>query len=207
MRRGVWRGGWRRLRRRPALFWMVAAALSLGTGLMVLRLLDNAAAAAARYGSLTSVPVVVRPVPAGDVLRPGDIAWRQVPRAFLPASAPAKAPIGHAALVPLLVGEVIVDQRLAPTGLRGGAALIPAGDRALAVPLAAGAPTVAPGDHVDVLATIEGSDPPTSVAARSALVVEVREQSATVAVTADEAPAVAFALARGAVTLALVGAP
>jgi len=39
--------------------------------------------------------------------------------------------------------------------------------------------------------------------ARSALVVHVDEEAVTIAVTADQSPRVAFALAAGAVTLAL----
>ncbi len=65
---------------------------------------------------------------------------------------------------------------------------------------------VRPGDRVDVLATFdstEGETEPTFPVAMGALVVDVAEEAVTVAVTPEEAPRVAFATARGTVTLAL----
>jgi Flp pilus assembly protein CpaB len=72
-----------------------------------------------------------------------------------------------------------------------------------------------PGDQVDVLATFDPSgdptgDPPgshsadpTFPVAKSALVVDVADDSATVAVAPQEAARVAFAVTTGVVTLAL----
>jgi Flp pilus assembly protein CpaB len=64
------------------------------------------------------------------------------------------------------------------------------------------------GDEVDVLATFDPAGaaegaPPTFPVAVAALVVDVGDESAAVAVTPDEAARVAFALASGVVTLAL----
>ena len=202
MRRFRW---YRRLRRRVPVFWFVSVVLAGLTGLMVFELVSSAAASASRYGSLVSVPVVARPVSAGAVVGRSDVAWRPVPRAFLPAaSLVARDPVGRAAVVALVPGEVVVQSRLAPFGLRGAAALVPAGWRALAVPLGDASLALRRGDRVDVLATAETT---TSVAAHNALVVDVAadHSSATVAVSADDSPAVASALAGGTVTLALLG--
>jgi Flp pilus assembly protein CpaB len=195
------------LRRHPALFWLFAVVLSGVTGLVVLRLVGEAQAAAARYGALLAVPVTSGPVGAGDVVQRSDIVWRREPRAFLPAAAVARTPVGRTAIVPLVAGEVVLDARLAPRGMRGPPALVPPGARALAVPVGPSSPPVARGDRVDVLATLDGSTPPTFAVAARAVVVEAAPTRVTVAVSAEEAPRVAYAITRGAVTLALDGPP
>jgi Flp pilus assembly protein CpaB len=194
-----------RFHRRAAVFWPGALALSLLTGLLVAGLVGRAEAAAARYGGLQEVAVAAHPVPAGAVLRAADVHWERRPRSFLPASPPARSPVGHAVLSALVAGEVVIDARLAPQGLKGPAALVPQGSRALTMPPGPAAAPVQPGDHVDVLVTVEGSDPPTSVVATDALVVASGDAGVTVAVDAADAPAVAYALTHGAVTLALSG--
>ena len=112
----------------------------------------------------------------------------------------------------------MVAARVAPDGLAGVAALVPAGWRAVAVPSAGGglgadARRCAVGDRVDVLATFDVLDPtdgrapsrpapsPTAPSSSTSATTAV-----TVAVPAADAARVAFAAARGTVTLALVGA-
>ena len=192
----------RALRRSPAFFWALTLLLAATTGLVVARLVAGAEAAAARYGSLRAVPVVLRPVGPGEVLEAGDVAERRVPAAFLPAGSPAPDAVGHAALVPLWPGEVVVREKLAPWGVQGAAALLPPGARALAVPAGPGArPPLRLLDRVDVLASFEAES---FVVATGALVVDVADpESVTVAVTAAEAPRVAHAAAQGTVVVAL----
>ena len=106
-------------------------------------------------------------------------------------------------------GEVVLDARLAPAGSSPLAAALPAGTRGVAVPVDAAALPVEPGDVVDVLATFdpdlaEGGDPSVAVA-RDAVVVHADEDAVVVAVTPGQAPRVAFAVATGAVALAVVG--
>ena len=201
-----------RLRRSPVPFWALAVALSLVTGLAVARLVGDASAGAARLGGLVDVPVAARPVDAGTPLRPTDVAVRRLPAALLPDARLARSPAGRVAVVPLAAGEVLLATKLAPDGVRGVAALVPPGHRALAVPVQPGALTLRAGHRVDVLATFDVADPaaepagpPTFAVATAALVVDVTDDAVTVAVTPDEAPRVAFALARGTVTLALTG--
>src|SRR3546814_7635655 len=108
-------------------------------------------------------------------------------------------------------GEVLVGERLAPVGVHVLAATLPTGTRAVAIPVEPGlAPPLQVGDVVDVLVALApesaGSGPPGFVLAPSVLVVDVGEHAVAVAVERDDAPRVAVALGRGAVTLALVGA-
>lgn len=209
-----------RLRRSPVPFWVLAVALALSTGLTVNRLVGEASARAARLGGLVDVVVAARSVDVGKPLRPADLAVRRLPADALPddpLTVSAASATGKVALVPLVRGEVLVASKLAPDGLRGVAALVPSGHRALAVPVDPGGLSFRLGNRVDVLATFDvagdpaaetapGSAPdPTFPVATAALVVDVGDESVTVAVTDDEAPRVAFALARGTVTLALTG--
>jgi Flp pilus assembly protein CpaB len=187
----------RRLRRSGLPYWAASLTLAGITGLLVTGLVDAAQAQAARFGQVRSVYVTTAPVDAGQVLADGDVERRSLPTALLPEAAVATDPVGRAALVPLLAGEVVVDERLAPTGLRGAAALVPAGARALAVP-AGGAP-VGVGDRVDLIATFDTVDDPSFTVAEGAIVVAVDAdaESVTVAVAADDAPRVAYVLAAG----------
>jgi hypothetical protein len=118
----------------------------------------------------------------------------------------------------------VVAARLAPAGLVGAAALVPAGERAVAVPTGpAPTPPLVVGDRVDVLAVLpaapapEAGDRPRGVGApgvsdpafalvEQAAVVDVADGVVTVAVPEADAPRVAWALGHGSVVLALAGA-
>lgn len=193
-----------RLRRSPALFWVVAVLLAATTGSVVSRLVDRAAAAAARYGSPSDVVVVRRDVAAGTRIERGDVERRAVPAAFVPPGAVTDAPVGRVAVVPLLRGQVVVASQLAPDGLSPVAALVPAGRLAVALPTGGLAPPLRRGDLVDVLATFDdGVDPPTFVVTERAPVVAVRPDTVTVAVDAGDVERVAFAATTGVVTIVL----
>lgn len=203
----------RRLTRSAAVYWVAVAALAAVTGLTAARLVGGAEAAAARYGSLRPVVVASRPVAMGAVVGPGDVAVRDVPASFLPERhLPAAADaVGRIAVVALFPGVPLVRDHLAPDGLRGVAALLPPGTRAVAVPGGGASAPVRTGDVVDVLATFDpssassasGAAEPTFAVAAGALVVDVGDDSATVAVGPEEAKRVAFAVAHGVVTLAV----
>lgn len=217
-----------RLRRSPLPFWALAVALALCTGITVSRLVGEASARAARLGGLVDVVVAARRVEAGKSLRPADLTVRRLPADALP-DGPIKASdasaVGKVVLVPLVQREVLLASKLAPDGLLGVAALVPSGHRALAVPVDPGGLSFRLGNRVDVLATFDvpgepvagagvagvdegtasAAPAPTFPVATAALVVDVGDEAVTVAVTDDESPRVAFALARGTVTLALTG--
>jgi pilus assembly protein CpaB len=200
-----------RLRRRAVRFWLTTILLASLTFTVVSRAGARAELAERRWGRVVSVVVVRRPVAAGAVMAPSSVAVAVVPRRLAPAGSLSSvgAAVGRVALVPLWPGEVLLAGRLAPDGLRGVAALVPPGMRAVAVPVSPDAAVrVSVGDAVDVLATFEsasGADDgdPTVAVAESAVVVDVAEGSVTVAVEPPAAARVAFAMARGTVTLVL----
>ncbi len=194
-----------RFRHHPWLFWLFAVSLALLTGLTVARLLAEASSRAEQLGGLREVRVAARRVGVGHRLTADDVAVRRLPAAVLPEGPVAASPAGHTVLVPLAPGEVILEAKLAPWGVEGVAALVPPGRRALAVPAARGGLALRRGNHVDVLATFDTTDgqtEPTFAVASSAQVLDVAEESVTLAVSPEEAARVALATSRGTVTLA-----
>jgi len=201
-----------RLSRSPLSFWTVVALLALLTATVVGRTMGRARAEAARYGSARIVAVVTRPVAVGTVVRAGDVARRSMPAAFLPEGAiSTDEAVGRTTIVPLFRGQAVVRGDLAPWGLKGLAAVLPPGTRAVGVPTGASSPPLHNGDVVDVLATFDpqsaGSGDPTFAVAQAALVVDVGSESATVAVSPTQANKVAYAVAHGSVSLAVTAGP
>ena len=197
-----------RLRRRPTPYWLATGLLAIATGLAVSTVTGRAEAAFERYGTSQRVAVAARDLVAGETIGRGDVELREVPSGLVPDGALDEIPAGQTVRAPVYAGEVVVAARLAPLGLRGTAALLPTGARAIAVPVdAATGLALDIGDSVDVLVALDPSvaaDEPAVTVARGAVVVAVGEASVTIAVTADEAPRLAFALSQGTVTLALV---
>jgi Flp pilus assembly protein CpaB len=169
----------------------------------------RAEAGAARLGGLRLVAVARVTVPAGATIRARDVEVRRLPAALVPPGATSEVPDGTRVADTIHEGEVVLGARLAPSGTSALAAALPPGTRGVSVPVDPGALPVEPGDVVDVLATFDpdladGADP-TVVVARGAVVVGVQDEGVVVAVTPAQAPRVAFAVASGAVALAVVG--
>jgi Flp pilus assembly protein CpaB len=213
----------RRLATRPWVRRAAVAVLALVTGLVVASLVRSGDAARRDWGTTRPVAVATRDLAAGDVLAADAVAVRDLPRALVPAAALAAAPAAGAVVrQPIASGEALVAARLAPDGLQGAAALVPAGHRAVAVPIGpSGAPPLGPGDLVDVLAVVSAAPtssgesaaaltsvdrPPAFPLVERAAVVAVEDDTVSVGVPEDDAPGVAFALTQGAVVLALAGA-
>jgi Flp pilus assembly protein CpaB len=198
----------RRLARSPLAYWTAVVALAAFTAVTVAGQAGEAGARAARYGRLRPVVTAARAVEVGTVLRPSDVTVTSMPAAFVPEGALAAAgtAVGRTVVVPLFRGAVVVAGNLAPDGLAGVAALLPAGTRAIAVPSGPSSVALRRGDRVDVLATFDpppqGQDP-TFAVAEAAPVVDVGAEAVAVAVPAEEAARVAYAVAAGTVTLAL----
>jgi Flp pilus assembly protein CpaB len=199
----------RRLTRSPFAFWLAVAALAVLTWSVVAGSLGRAQAQAHRFGSLRTAVIPARFVDRGAVVAPGDVTTKQLPAAFLPDGyeSAAGAVAGRTAVSPLYPGQAVVHDQLAPDGLKGVAALLPSGTRAVAVPTGGATAPLRRGDLVDVLATFNspnGEAPePTFPVATGAMVVDVGADAATVAVSPDEAKRVAFAVTQGTVTLAI----
>jgi Flp pilus assembly protein CpaB len=194
--------------RRPGIYWSLAALLTIATLWIVNDLTSSARATLESYGARDNVLVVTDPIAPGDSLGPHNVALRPVPSAHVPSGAVTLLPDESVARIDLFPGEVVVESRLAGGG-SGLAALVPRGSMALAVPAGTALPPLVVGDLVEVIATFavapQQAGEPSFAVARSAAVIHVTDQAVTVAVTREEASPVAFALAHGAVTLALVG--
>lgn len=187
---------------------VIVVLLAIVVGVAVHRTTTTAARRAAALGEMRTVAVATTDVAAGATIDPGDIALVERPLAHLPDDAVEDDPTGSSVRTALTPGEVVVHQRLAGGGRTGAAALVPEGWRAISVPVVDAALPVETGDLVDVIAsfdpTLSARDPSLVIAA-DAVVVDVAEDAVTVAVTRARVTDVAFALANGIVTLALVG--
>jgi len=219
-RRRVWkpRGRvWRAIRRSSIVWWVAAIALGLLTASVVGDAVGRATRAADAWGSSQSVWVVRRAVAAGDVFVSSDVALTDRPRGVVPEGAldAAASPVGEATRVSVRPGEVVLTERLAGRGAHGIAAMVPPGFRAIALRNDEALPVVRQGDRVDVLATFDVGDTaggasddgaaPSFAVASDAEVLTVTSSTITLAVDERDAPRVAFALAKAAVTLALRG--
>lgn len=212
----------RRALARPLTRRLLVAALALATGLTVVSLVSSAEEARRRWGETRPVAVATRDLAAGDPLDAGAAEVRRLPAGLVPAGALAEPPTGALVRQPVVAGEALVEARLAPHGLAGAAALVPPGSRAVAVPLApVAAPPLAVGDLVDLLAVLPPAGPyrgdgndgagaraagdPAFPLVEAAPVIDVGDDTVSVAVPAGDAPPVAYALSQGAVVVTLAG--
>lgn len=106
----------------------------------------------------TPILVAAMSIPRGRMVTKEDIEVRQWPKGMLPEGAVVKAEdaLERAAITPLVVGEPVLNAKLAAKDAgRGLAALIPKGMRAYTIAATKSASNVAgfvlPGNHVDVL--------------------------------------------------------
>lgn len=195
-----------RLRRVPALYWILSLGLAACTSVTIFRLAAAADARARYWGTMAEVPVVTTPVAAGAAIESSDFEMRRVPESLLPHSRVVFEPVGLTALMPLWPGEVIIEAKLAPAGIDGPAAMLEPGERAVAVPRIETTPPVAVGDRVDVILNLDPSTvagPPAVPIARAARVLHVTEVAVTLAVSVDQATKVAFGAAQSALSLAI----
>ena len=225
----------RRAAVRPAVRRSAIVLLAAATGIVVASLVSAAGAERDRWGTVRPVAVARHDLRPGDVVDAGAAEVRSLPAALVPEGALADLPRGSTVRQPVVAGEPLVAARLAPEGLTGVAALVPARHRAVAVPVGpAGVPPLAVGDRVDVVTVVptvgmgdaatgdagadegadqsgEGGDAPAAgdpafALAEGAAVVDVGEQAVSVAVPERAAARVAWAIANGTVVLTLAGA-
>lgn len=158
---------------RPRFLLLLALLLTV-LGLAVWLLLaggnDSAPASAAPVAEvrLPQVVTVARPIGAGEILRPEDmaqVAWaagRAPANAILAGSAQAEALVGSVTRRPLAAGELMVPGMVIAPGDRGFlAAVVTPGNRAIAVSVDAATSAgglIWPGDRVDVILTQEISE-------------------------------------------------
>lgn len=194
--------------RPPPLRLVVVVTLAVLVGAFVHRTTASAAAEAAALGETVPVAVATRGLDAGNMIDDGDVELVERPVAHIPDDAVGDDPTGTALRAPVGRGEILTANRLAGDGRSGAAALVPDDWRAIAIPVIDAPPPAAPGDLVDVIASFDpamSARDPSLVIAADAVVVDVADDAITVAVTRARVTEVAFALANGIVTLALVG--
>ena len=198
------------VRRRPRLRRALALAVGLLSGAAVVATVQGADHTRARWGHTTAVVVATRDIGAGVALDPHNTRVVHRPIGLVPAGALRSVPPAARLATPVFAGELVRQERLATMALSAVAARLPAGTRAMAVPVEPGAaPALSVGDRVDVVVALSpdaaGGGPAGFVLTSAVPVVDVAEGAVTVAVERDVAPRLAVALGAGAVTLALVG--
>lgn len=204
---------WRRSRSRVGR-WLVALGLAVVAAAVVSQLTGQATATVAGWGHTRSVLVARHDLGPGRVITADDVVGRDLPDAAVPASAvtgdSADNPVGRVVTNPIVTGEIVSRQRLAPDGVQGIAALVPDGHRAVAVPTEGTGLVLRVGDRVDVFApgrtdgTVASRTDRTDPAATAALVVDVSATAVTIAVDRTEVAALARALGQGTPVLALI---
>lgn len=112
-------------------------------------------AARQRWTDTRVVAVARRDLPPGQVVEADSVELREVVSAAVAPAALDEVPLGSVVRYPVAAGEALVARRLAPEGLTGIAALVPDGERAVALPVGPAArPPLQVGDRVDVLAVL-----------------------------------------------------
>jgi pilus assembly protein CpaB len=199
------------LRRRPRHRRALVIALAVLCGLAVMAIVQRAEDAAAAWGESVPVLVATRDLAPGDRLDAGNTRVEQRPLRLVDGDALRTLPDDTRLAEPVYAGEHVRSERLAPAGLSVVAARLPAGTRAMAIPVEPGTvPSLVIGDRVDVLVALSpdaaGDGSPGFALATEVLVVDVDDAAVTIAVPAATAPRIAVAFGAGAVTLALTAA-
>jgi Flp pilus assembly protein CpaB len=198
----------RRVRHHP----LVRISAFILIALIAVSIFQRAAATAMdarrQWGHERTVFVARHRIAIGEVVDAAAVETVSWPAGVVPDGAVDAAPLGRTVVAAIEPGEAVLDARLAPRGLRGVAALVPPGSRALAIPVGPAVVALSVGDHVDLIAGFDVSaasadQAPAFTVAHDAVVVAVDEQRVTVAVRTADAEAVAFAIVAGTVVPAL----
>jgi pilus assembly protein CpaB len=172
-------------------------------------------------GPPLTVVAAARDIARGSIVADAALTTVTIPTRFAPPGSvrdPARA-AGRVALADVAAGEILTRPRLAGGAAGRVAALVPAGMRAVELPVAS---TVGaePGDLVDVLATFGGGGTHTEVAGEALEVLSIEgragggalaagatpaQRGLVVLVEPDEAERLAFAAAFATLSIAVLG--
>lgn len=182
--------------------WLLVVASAILVAAVVGHVVSRAEAARQRWGETRSVLVTTRAIRAGAPLQAATEV-RQWPLALVPDDAMTTGPTEAArAGAALTAGSAVTRASLRSTRSDGTAR------PRLAIPLADAHPPLSPGDEVDVWATTDPSLADgrlsTERVARGAIVTDVDDESATVAVARDEVAPLAAAITTTALTLVVL---
>jgi Flp pilus assembly protein CpaB len=130
-------------------------------------------------GPPVEVVIAARDVARGSMLPEEALEVLTMPSGFTPPGAlhDLAHATGRIAITDLAAGEIVTELRLAHGGSGPTASLVPAGMRAVQIPVAATA-GVAPGDLVDVIGTFGGGGAHTEVTGEALEVLAVRRGGA-----------------------------
>jgi Flp pilus assembly protein CpaB len=183
---------------RPLAYWSLTVAVAVIAGAVVERAVASAADARRRWGEAAPALVATRALAAGTPLDASDSEVRSIPLALVPAGALATRPANGVPLAaPVSAGEIITAARVGRGGRSATASLLPDGRRGVAVPRPDGLP-LRVGDDVDVAGA-------GGLLTAGAVVLDVSDSAAVIAVVAADAPAVAHAAAAGDAVPVLAG--
>jgi Flp pilus assembly protein CpaB len=196
------------LRRRPRLRTGIVLAVAAVTGLAAASAVQGAEDARRAWGPGTPVLIATEDLAPGDRLGSDNARVVVQPAPVVPAGALRVLPADTRVAAPILQGEVVREERLAPSATSALAARLPAGTLAMAIPMEPGTtPPLEVGDRVEVLVALPpeaaGAGAPGFSLATDVPVVAVGETAVAIAVDRDVAPRLAVAFGQGAVTLAL----
>jgi Flp pilus assembly protein CpaB len=191
----------RHLRRYPLVWWLATITVAGVSGLVVTNAIASAAESAERFGGLTTVAVATRALAPGDTITTGDVRTESRPQAFLPGAPVVLEPLDRTVRVPVFPGDVLTDLNVGDAGLSPAAALLEEGEQGISVKTDERLQAFRTGDRVDVLGTID--EQPTTVVASNVRVIGIDESTVTIAIPTQTTPAVATAMTRGTITLAL----
>ena len=144
----------------------LAIVLGLTAALVARKALLRSRAAAAAAARTVPVTVASGPIQPGQELRRENLTTAAIAAADVPAGAftSPELIVGRVTVVPIIPGQTILEQFLAPKGAGSGLqALVPSGMRAITIDVneSSGlAGMLIPGCHVDVVATALASDNP-----------------------------------------------
>lgn len=194
-----------RVLRSPVVLWPLALATGAGAAAQV----QEARAAAARWGRPVSVVVTARPIAVGRRLRPGDLRVARFPAPLVPPGSSHRLDplVGRVVAAPMGAGEPVLSVRLAHRARTTTQVTIGAGRRAVTLAAEAATPALGPGDVVDLVAARGPADGPgpEGVVAAAAVVLRADDRRITVTVRSTEVRAVARAIVSGPVLLVLRG--
>ena len=197
----------RQVFRRPFVFWVAAASLTLLTAAFIWQLTAEASRRSAMLGERVTVAIASDDLAAGHVIGADDVRMSELPAIAVPPDAASPEVVGAVVTAPVFEGEIVSARRLGTAGLGAVAAMVPAGHRAVAVALDFVRLPLEIGDRVDLLASTDAFGGPVHLVSAAALVIAVNDDGFTAAVPLHEVDAVAEALQAGAVTPALAGVP
>jgi pilus assembly protein CpaB len=180
----------RKLPRSSFILLAVSVACALAAGLVMQAYAHRLDVTRPDGGPPIEVVAAATPIGRGSVLTETVLEMVTVPSRFAPPGAlrdVARA-AGRIAVAPVAAGEIVTDLRLA--GARSGptAAVVPAGMRAVGVPVASSV-GVKPGDLVDVIATFGGGGAHTEVTGEALEVLAVDRAGGGAAFGATTTPA------------------